>query len=154
MSDIYKQILLRQRKDDTLRTFVNDWISTNINENLRSLQDLVMDTECEFIPDLDDFEGDDEEFETKLQEALEKYYSRILEALDDYCAPIDIRVDESEDAVKEEPPSKPKKKPKPSVAEAINVLLASGSLDENRVREIVREEISSAIDQLVITIAK
>ena len=157
MSDIYKLILLKQRSDDTIRLFINNWISTNIHEDLRSLQDLVMDTECEFMPDLDDFEGNDEEFEAKREEALGSYYKRILKAVDDYTATIDlardVRIDEPEEVIAE-PPSKPRKKPKPSISEAIDVLLASGNLDEDRVREIVREEISSAIDQLVITVAR
>lgn len=133
----YKKLVLRQRGQDGIREEVNSWIRDNINENLRSLQDLVMDSEAEFISELDDFEGEDEAFRLELDKVLDGYYVKILAYLDGVDKKVVTKVIDPT-------PQEPKAAPPDPVLGAITTLLnSSKGVTEERVREIIREEIAN-----------
>ena len=168
MSD-YKNLLLKQRENAENRDKVNEWLRENIHEDVDSLQAIVLDNEGQYIPEpVVGWHADEDAFQEQLDKERGVIYGRLLSHLN--------REDPAKEAPEEdvedpelEPMPEPQPKPKPKakkakvkkaeskdVADAIVTLLntSKGGVTEDRVREIVREELTSALSQLVIEVAK
>lgn len=164
MSDTtYKRILDQQRGNKKVRTQVNEFLQSNINEDIESLQALVMDSTGDFLPVPDGgWHADRAKFFVQLDKAKEDVYLRILTHI--HASPIKrnptCEVDDPTEPVEEEeeyviPAEVEKPKPRKTnipieqddIARSINTLLkfSSSMITEDRVRDIVREELSKAM---------
>jgi hypothetical protein len=163
MSDIYKELIALQRANNNVRTKVNEWLQQNVHEDAESLQSIVMDELGELLPMPEGgwLEGY-EDREAQIEQVKEKLYKDLLAFLKDEPVKREevVEVEDPTQPIVEEPKPEPKPKPKPKpkpadneVATAIVTLLNSSKgagITEERVREIVREEISKMVDQLYI----
>lgn len=165
MSDKYKELIALQRANNNVRTKVNEWLQQNVHEDAESLQSIVMDEEGELLPKpeggwLEDYDA----FEAQLEQVKEKVYKDLLAFLKDEPVKREevVEVEDPTQPIveepKPEPKPKPKSKPKPAdneVASAIVTLLNSSKgagITEERVREIVREEMSKMVENLYIDV--
>lgn len=168
MSD-YKNLLIKQRENIENRDKVNEWLKENIHEDVDSLQAIVLDNEGQYIPEpADGWHADEDAFQEQLDKERGVIYRRLLSHLNSEDPAREAPEEDVEDP-ELEPMPEPQPAPKPKakkakakeaesrdVANAIVTLLntSKGGVTEDRVREIVREELSSAISQLVIEVAK
>jgi hypothetical protein len=170
MSD-YKNLLVKQRENPENRDKVNQWLRENIHEDVDSLQAIVLDDEAQYIPEpVVGWHADEDAFQEQLDKERGVIYGKLLSHLNSEDPAKEAPVEDVEDPELEpmpEPQPQPQPKPKAKkaqvkkagskdVADAIVTLLntTNGGITEDRVKEIVREELSSALSQLVIEVAK
>ena len=180
MSDTYQKLVTKQRESQETRAKVNSWLKQNVDQDVESLQSIVLDEEALFIPCPHPdgvWDEDDDKFQDELTQAKEKIYSDLLAFLEDEKRESVVEVIDPTEPIKDEPKgiaatlgqaeatqgnAKLSKavtnvKPKPSkdpVADAIVTLIknAKGGVTEKRVREIVKEEIASALKSVTIQV--
>ena len=170
MSD-YKNLLVKQRENPENRDKVNQWLRENIHEDVDSLQAIVLDNEGQYIPEpVVGWHADEDAFQEQLDKERGVIYGRLLSHLNSEDPAKEAPVEDVEDP-ELEPMPEPQPKPKPKarkaqvkkagskdkdVADAIVTLLntSNGGITEDRVKEIVREELEAALEQLVIKVAE
>jgi len=163
MSDTYQKLVTKQRECLETREKVNAWLKENVDQDVESLQSIVLDEEAEFVPcPRPDgvWDEDDNTFQDELTQAKEKIYSDLLAYLENEKREPVIEVIDPTEPIKDEPKEiKAVKnvKPKPSkdpVADAIVTLIknSKGGVTEDRVREIVKEEIAKAFKSATIQV--
>ena len=164
MSDIYKELITLQRANNDVRGEVNEWLQRHLHSDCESLQALVMDCEGDFFDEPEDGWAEDcMEFNMQLEALKQQTYKQLLAFIKgveterkesvEVSDPTQPIIDEPEPEPKPKKKAKPKPKSDDDVAKAIVTLLEKtkdGGLTEERVREIVLEEISKAIAKLYI----
>ena len=167
-------------KDANGRAKVCTYLKATYHPELDGLASVAMDNEGGFLPEPEDGWPDDpKEMEEAVSKAKEVIYADLLEqieagAFDAKVVEAETTAHKSKVSPKKEPdpepeeevidpfeplpeekvkPKKPKAKPKgddAKLGELMRSMLGGGELDEDRVREICREEFTKLLDKVVI----